>query len=959
MKHIFFLIVILNCFYCCLAKSNDNKSSDYTQDIKDIIQNNSNSRFNDTCNYYADHTGEINTGEHIITLDGNANIRLKNSNINLRAEKMNINFSKGIVEANKNGNGKYNLFGRRVRLDLTDKTLFADELKYCYDSLIGIAKNVLFVSNNIIMRARKLKKHFNDRIDIKDALLTTCKHRHPKWGFFIEKGTYYKDLIIADKVRFMFGDKIFPIPFPFIYKIPVKKQSGFVYPTSITYDSNYGFTVDPGFYWYINECADVLVRFQFWTSGNIKIDLKNNYYVKNEHNSKLEINLNSNLEYFYYYILPNENPTYNNSFNITYHYDTLQSKIYTFKSDVNFLYSDAKQNEKYQQAHVGLYHNFVPFLCFNGISLFNIYNKNFKTGEEGFDVIDLLVPIKDITLGPLKIGSSLQYKMSSSNKECDYILTDENDELYKNTSMNIAGKYNPGYPKDLYDRDYEEEEDDDGEEKKGINKDKLSSKNWKDYFTKQYWSNVWDNLQTGLYVPIDISSETIKVKDFLELNLFAKYDMKLYTSILEDKDNNGKYLPKFIYADGNYSPYLLHMFHLGVNAKLKKSITISKNHIDNVLNLSFTYNPSSDDMQADNLFAKLVKKIPFLRLEKAYVENNTGKTVDLFAHTIFGNMTKSSQLVLAWNWNCNIFNFVSFNVSSGCDFFANYKDTFPLKNINIKFKLAGYDIYEVTLNPYKYEKIDKSENININNNIINNNNDNINNNEINDNIPENNNNIDNLNNENININNNNNNINNNNDNINNNEINDNIPENNNNINNLNNENINNLNNNAIPLSNKNKEVPKFKKTKDIDFSVLFQKLSFPFLSFSDISICKKYKLQMNSILEIIEKRNPVYDKSNIQGVIVSTLVGKISASTILSCRMQIDIMKSKYPKIKNIIFAIVSQICDCWKLTIQITLLNSNMTGSNFFIIKIQPNDQNINMLEKDFKSFLNDGKLY
>ena len=80
---------------------------------------------------------------------------------------MNINLSKDTVEAKKNELDKYNLLGKRVRLDLPNKTLFADKLKYCYDSLIGTAENVLFVTNNIIMRARKLKKHFNNRVDIK------------------------------------------------------------------------------------------------------------------------------------------------------------------------------------------------------------------------------------------------------------------------------------------------------------------------------------------------------------------------------------------------------------------------------------------------------------------------------------------------------------------------------------------------------------------------------------------------------------------------------------------------------------------------------------------------------------------------------------------------------------------------------------------------------------------------
>ena len=927
MKEILFFIVILNCFYCCFAESNNNKSNDYNQDIKDIIKNNSNSSFNDICDYSSDHTGEINTGEHIITLEGNANIRLKKSNINLRAEKMNINLSKDTVEAKKNELDKYNLLGKRVRLDLPNKTLFADKLKYCYDSLIGTAENVLFVTNNIIMRARKLKKHFNNRVDIKDALFTTCKHRHPKWGFFIKKGTYYKDLIIANNVRFMFGDKIFPIPFPFIYKIPVTKQSGFVYPTSIWYNSDYGFTIDPGFYWYISECADVLIRCKFFTGGQIKIDCKHNYYVKNECKNTLNINLSYNPVGFYFYFLSHQKVTYNTNLDVTYHYETIQKKKYNFKADINMQYRDNKKYNKDQEFQVCFYHNFDNIFFLPQINISNTYNKIFKTGKEEFNFIDLSIQPKGINIGPLAISSNIMYKMNSSNKEVDYILEDENDKLYKNTKINLSEKYNPGYPNDLYEENYEEDENDDKEVNvnnkgeyiyAGINKNKFSCKNWKDYFTKQYWLNVWNNLQTGVYIPINISSHDIKIKDFLNFNFFAKYDMKFYTSILKNQDGNGdKYEPNFIYNNGNYSPYFLHMFHLGVNCKLKKIITILKNKVNNILNLSLTYNPSSDDMQVNSIFAKIVTKIPFLRLEKAYVENNKGEIIDLFSHTIFGNMTKYSQLILSGNWHCNIINFINFNLDFGYDFLANYKDTFPLKNITLKFGISNYTLYEVTWSPYKYVKIENIDN----NDIINNENDN--------------------------------------NNIINNENDNNIINNENDNNNIINNEDDNINNNIFPnIANRNiqshvndKKKPKFKKTKDIEFSILSQKLFLPF--YFQMPIGKKYNIVINNILEIFKKYNPVYDKDNLQGCILSIIRGQLSNSTELYFRMQIYVLKNKYPKIKDIILTIASKICDCWQLTISIQLLNLMKGGGNILQIQFKAKDKNINMLGKDFLNSL------
>ena len=697
---------------------------DINEKIKSKLKKNSYGGFSESFDYSVSKDATIDNVNNILKLGGDADSRVflksKIRPLSLLSNTATIDLNNNTIMASAEEKTDKKT-GKRIRSRVevkinNDRVLFADKFTYNFSSQNGFVNDALFLYKDYVIRCQKARMDYDGTFYGENVFFTTCKYAYPSWGFTIKNAVYNKSFILGKGVGFMFLGKKLNIPIPFIYFFPAKEKTGFVYPTGIWFDTFHGLYFDPGFYFYFGECADLLIRLKWYTSGSSELSVRHRY-IKNG-------SYEGNVFFIYNFVRldPYSTDTSSSKRSPLESYflqwdNSSHRKFYKNKGRLS-LYSDDLHSQN-QKAEFSMNHSFLRIPFFSSIPLSHGYNKNFKTKLETWDIIDTFLSHSFSFLSIFDFNPSLRFKSRSSNEDVDVYVRDENDF-------------------DFDDADDAEDEDDGGEElvfygpqnrKKKVDISKFYSDSWKDYFKEDYWMKVWEQRNSGADINLPLC---IDVRDLKWIRIYSSliYNAKLYGSFLA-KGEDGKYVLHDLLKT-NKKLAFIHDFNSLLNATISSpefSFSYNAGEVVSFVSIpvSFSYSPSSEFMHDTNRFpASIVSKFRFFEVKKPY-EDEGQDQVSIFSHSVLGNVNNCQEGKLKFGFNFRSYyngesrdKIFSFSVSGGYDFLADDKKTFKWQNINIKIDapfFLGFN-YETSINLYEYaplEKIKESQIVDKNN----------------------------------------------------------------------------------------------------------------------------------------------------------------------------------------------------------------------------------------------------
>lgn len=896
---------------------------DINEEIKSKLKRNSYGGFSESFDYSVSKDATIDNVNNILKLGGDADSRVflksKIGPLSLLSNTATIDLNNNTIMASAEEKTDKKT-GKRIRSRVevkinNDRVLFADKFTYNFSSQNGFVNDALFLYKDYVIRCQKARMDYDGTFYGENVFFTTCKYAYPSWGFTIKNAVYNKSFILGKGVGFMFLGKKLNIPIPFIYFFPAKEKTGFVYPTGIWFDTFHGLYFDPGFYFYFGECADLLIRLKWYTSGSSELSVRHRY-IKNG-------SYEGNVFFIYNFVRldPYSTDTSSSKRSPLESYflqwdNSSHLKFYTNKVRLS-LYSNDLHSQN-QKAEFFLDHSFLRIPFFSRIPLSHGYNKNFKTKLETWDIIDTFLSHSFSFLSIFVFNPSLRFKSRSSNEDVDVYVRDENDF-------------------DFDDADDAEDEDDGDEElvfygpqnrKKKIDISKFYSNSWKDYFKEDYWMKVWEQRNSGADINLPLY---IDVRELKWIRIYSSliYNAKLYGSFLR-KGEDGKHVMHDLLKT-NKKLAFIHDFNSLLNATISSpefSFSYNPGEVVSFVSIpvSFSYSPSSEFMHNTNKFpASIVSKVRFFEVKKPY-EDEGEDQVNIFSHSVLGNVNNCQEGKLKFGFNFRSYyngesrnEIFSFSVSGGYDFLADDKKTFKWQNINIKIDapfLLGFN-YETSINLYEYApikknielQIDNKNNINQDSNAIN------------------------------------------------------IIEDNNIANNAaNNE------NNDIDA---NKNVKKYRRTGELFWDHSnegFKKKNFLYHRFGfnlPISqLASKHPLRdsdgysrfniLNNFYFVFSYNftyayNPVYDKQLISHSCNLRLNGKLTKKWEFFSNLSLRKKNDKPLECVNSYFGIRRVLCDCWMIYICISYDKNNMSKKKDFrcMVSLRPLDDNIRIFEQ------------
>ena len=692
---------------------------DINEKIKSKLKKNSYGGFSESFDYSVSKEATIDNVNNILKLGGDADSRVflksKIRPLSLLSNTATIDLNNNTIMASAEEKTDKKT-GKRIRSRVevkinNDRVLFADKFTYNFSSQNGFVNDALFLYKDYVIRCQKARMDYDGTFYGENVFFTTCKYAYPSWGFTIKNAVYNKSFILGKGVGFMFLGKKINIPFPFIYFFPAKEKTGFVYPTGIWFDTFQGLYFDPGFYFYFGECADLLIRLKWYSSGSSELSVRHRYIKQGSYEGNVFFTYNFYRRDSYSTDVPNGKRSSLESYFLQWD-NSSHFKFYTNKVRLS-LYSNDVYSQ-HQKAEFSLRHSFLMIPFISKIPLSHGYNKNFKTKVETWDFLDTSLSHSFSFLSIFDFNPSLHFKSRSSNEEVDVYVRDENDFDFDDTD-------------DAEDEDDEEEHVFYGPQnrKKKVNISKFYSASWKDYFNKDYWMMVWKQTNSGGSINLPLYIDVRELK-WLKISSSLNYNAKLYGSFLE-KGKDGKYVLHDLFQT-NKKLAFIHDFNFLLKATISSpEFSFSYDPGDVVssfvsIPVSFSYSPSSESMHDIKKFpASIVNKFKFFEVKKPYVDEGEDQ-VSIFSHSVLGNVNNCQEGKLKFGFKFRSYyngesreKIFSFSVSGGYDFLADDKKTFKWQNINIKIDapfLLGFN-YETSINLYEYALIEKIKQLQI------------------------------------------------------------------------------------------------------------------------------------------------------------------------------------------------------------------------------------------------------
>ena len=700
-ERLLFLFVLVYSFHSIDIRA----EKDINEEIKSKLKKDSYGSFSESFDYSVSKDGAIDNVNNILKLGGDADSRVflksKIRPLSLLSNAATIDLNNKTITASS-AEKIDKKTGKRVRTRVevkinNDRVLFADKFTYNLSSQNGFVNDALFLYKDYVIRCQKARMDYDGTFYGENVFFTTCKYVYPSWGFTIKNAVYNKSFILGKGIGFMFLGKEISIPIPFIYFFPANEKTGFVYPTGIWFDTSLGLYFDPGFYFYFGECADLLIRVKWYSSGTSTWEVRHRYIKQGSYEGSIffAYAFNRNEHYF-----TDTSSSKRPSFESYFLQWKNSSNLKFYKNKLNLSLSYEEMHSQNQKAEFSLHHSFLRIPFISKIPLSHGYNKNFKNKLETWDLLETSFSHRFNFLSIFTFYPSLYFKSRSSNEDVDVYVRDENDFDFDDDA---------------------EDEDDGGEElvfygpqnrKKKVNISKFYSASWKDYFTKDYWMKVWKQTSSGADINLPFYIDVRELK-WIKLSSSLNYNAKLYGSFL--KEEGGEYVLQDLFQTKKLA--FIHDFISSLEASIispdfyfnyNRSAIVSSF----VIPVSFSFSPSSEFMHdSKNFPACIISKIPFFAVMQPYVNKKDDQVVSIFSNSFLGSVKncKSGKLNFGFNFDSyfkgeGMQKFIFFSISGGYDFLADNKKTFKWQNIDINIDVPlffGFE-YKTSINLYEY-----------------------------------------------------------------------------------------------------------------------------------------------------------------------------------------------------------------------------------------------------------------
>lgn len=274
------------------------------------------------------------TGKGVAYMFGSTDINYRT--INLKADFVRIKMDSSLLFAR----GSVDDNGARIGLPVfseNDKSYESNELTYNLKTRKGFIRQAVTQEGEGYIISSRTKKSDDDVLCIADAKYTTCDcHDHPHFYLSLSKAKVKPgSFIVTGPAHLVIADIPLPVAIPFgFFPFTSDYSSGVVMP-SYTDELTRGFGLtNGGYYFAINDYADLEAKGDIYTKGTWALRLNSNYIKKYKFRGSLSAEYRNDVTGEK--DMPNYNESKNFSLRWSHTQDQKANPNFSFSSSVNF-----------------------------------------------------------------------------------------------------------------------------------------------------------------------------------------------------------------------------------------------------------------------------------------------------------------------------------------------------------------------------------------------------------------------------------------------------------------------------------------------------------------------------------------------------------------------------------------------------------------------------------------------
>ena len=221
-------------------------------------------------------------------LYGNGNLKYKDTD--LKSAKIFVNFVTSNVDA-------YGIPSDSLPNKLKDTPILSqsgevyngESMRYNFKTARGFISTASTKMESSFYTGEKINKVDKNTYFIKNGIYTTCDANPPDYYFYSsEMKVIQKKEIVAKWIWLFFGGVPFPLPVPFaVFPIESGRRSGIIVP-AFGSSQTYGYYFSRfGYFWAINDYADLNLSGDYYTRGSYKFDSRFRYAKRYEYSGSL------------------------------------------------------------------------------------------------------------------------------------------------------------------------------------------------------------------------------------------------------------------------------------------------------------------------------------------------------------------------------------------------------------------------------------------------------------------------------------------------------------------------------------------------------------------------------------------------------------------------------------------------------------------------------------------------
>ncbi len=274
------------------------------------------------------------TGKGVAYMFGSTDINYRT--INLKADFVRIKMDSSLLFAR----GSVDDNGARIGLPVfseNEKSYESNELTYNLKTRKGFIRQAVTQEGEGYIISSRTKKSDDDVLCIADAKYTTCDcHDHPHFYLSLSKAKVKPgSFIVTGPAHLVIADIPLPVAIPFgFFPFTSDYSSGVVMP-SYTDELTRGFGLtNGGYYFAINDYADLEAKGDIYTKGTWALRLNSNYIKKYKFRGSLSAEYRNDVTGEK--DMPNYNESKNFSLRWSHTQDQKANPNFSFSSSVNF-----------------------------------------------------------------------------------------------------------------------------------------------------------------------------------------------------------------------------------------------------------------------------------------------------------------------------------------------------------------------------------------------------------------------------------------------------------------------------------------------------------------------------------------------------------------------------------------------------------------------------------------------